>query len=208
MKTALIAGVVLGVSISLWSLVLALTGWFADPVWNELFWIGVAIQVAVLAGTLVRTRNERGFGGQLVVGLATSVIAALLVFGSTMVFTTLAFPDYLADVRVMREQMMLARGVDPMQARAEMEAVAELQTPLGQAFAAAFGTVVTGLFASIALALALRRRGPARGVSINRTEPRNRAASSLEAPRGVVRTHGDERQRRGWARLGRGATGD
>ena len=41
-----------------------------------------------------------------------------------------------------------------------------------------------------------------------RTEPGNRDGPSLEAARGAVRTHGKPRQRRGWNRIGRGATKD
>ena len=65
-----------------------------------------------------------------------SVVAGIIIICSSLIFTTVAFPDYFA----MRD---------------------EGGTPMGEAMAGFMGTLLTGIVASAIIALFVRRRQPA-----------------------------------------------
>lgn len=158
LKAPLVAGVVLGLLVVGWTFVMGLMGWYLDPAPIDPFWVVIAIQTVVLVATLARTRQDRVYGAQVGVGLMTSAVAAVIVFIGSLLFTTVAFPDYFADLRRVRERILREQGMAEAEIVEVMDRVASSQTPTGQAFAGFMGTLGTGLVVSLAAAAVLRDR--------------------------------------------------
>ena len=158
MKTAALAGIVLGLLVAGWTLVMGFTGWYKDPALSSAFFAVVLIQIVVLIVTLAKTRESRGYLGQIGVGVVASLVAAVIIFGSSMVFTTVLFPEYFEELRAMQELLLREQGLDEAAIREQVAAAAPMQTPFMQAFAGFAGTTVTGLVVSAVAAIFLRKR--------------------------------------------------
>jgi hypothetical protein len=158
MKIAIAAGVVLGLLVAAWTLVMGYTGWYKDPQLSSAFFAVVLIQLGVLIVTLAKTRDARGYFGQVGVGLVASLVGAVIIFGSSMLFTTVLFPEYFEELRAMQEHLLREQGLDEGEVRAQLAAGAAMQTPFMQAFAGCVGTTVTGLVVSVIAALFLRKK--------------------------------------------------
>lgn len=158
LQTPILAGVILGLLVVGWTLVMGLTGWYLDPDRLHLFWLVVVIQIVVLAVTLLKTRVGRGYRGQVGVGMITSAIAAVIVFIGSALFTTTIFPDYFEDLRAVRERVLREEGMPEAEIEETLDEIAASQTPTGQAFAGFMGTLGTGLAASLVVAAFLREK--------------------------------------------------
>ena len=88
MKQSVLAGVVLAVLVALWTLVMGVTGWYKNPIAAMLFYLVIPINVAVVVWGLYRTKSEgRRYGGQVVAGVVIGLVAAVLIFGNSLLFT-------------------------------------------------------------------------------------------------------------------------
>lgn len=153
------AGLVMGVACVAWTFVMGLAGWHTHPVLLNLFWVVVAIEVAVLIWGLSQTAAANGYWRQVRAGAMMSILGGVIIFGGSMVFTTVAFPEYFAELRQAHEAMLRAAGQSEEQVRAAVEAAARSQTPLIQAAMGLVGTVATGVLASMVIAGFPRFRG-------------------------------------------------
>jgi hypothetical protein len=87
-----------------------------------------------------------------------SVVAAAIIFCGSMLFTTVAFPDYFQDLRDAHAEMLRAAGRSAAEIEAEVAQASAGQTPLANALAGVAGTIGTGLLASLVIALFHRRK--------------------------------------------------
>ena len=88
-------------------------------------------------------------------------MAAVLVFIGSMLFTTVFFPQYFAEVREMARQSMLAAGNPADQGERTLESAAPMQTPFVNAVMGALMTILAGFIFSLFLAFLVRKRAPA-----------------------------------------------
>lgn len=158
MNQILKTGVWIGALCVAWMFVMGFTGWYKDPALVNLFFLVILFEVVLLFVGLRATAASQVYGQQVVTGTLMSVVAAVIIFCGSLLFTTVAFPSYFADLRAVHEQMLRAEGKPQAEIDAALQAAAEGQTPLANAMAGALGTVVTGGLASAAIAIVLRRR--------------------------------------------------
>jgi hypothetical protein len=134
MNPILSAGVLIGALCALWTFVMGFTGWYKDPAMLRAFFLVIPIEIGGLIWGLRRTAAEgRGYQGQIVAGTLMSVVAGIIIICSSLIFTTVAFPDYVT-----------ARSAGG--------------TPMGEAMAGFMGTLVTGIVASAVIAIFVRRK--------------------------------------------------
>ena len=158
MRTSLIAGVLLGVLVTLWSLVVVATGWYTDPSMVWTFWIVVLIEIAVLIWALRRAAADgQRYGSQVWTGLLTSIVGGLLIFAGSLLITTVLYPEYFTEIRAAGADMARRAGQSEEAVRAILET--PTQTPIQGALGGLIGTVATGLLASLIIAAFLRRKG-------------------------------------------------
>ncbi|MGV8039567.1 MAG: DUF4199 domain-containing protein [Thermoanaerobaculaceae bacterium] len=158
MSPQLKGGLAIGIGCVAWTFVMGLTGWYTHPALLNLFWVVVVIEIAALVWGLGLTSGLKRYWGQVGAGTVMSVIGAVVIFCGSLLFTTVAFPNYFAELRAVQEQMLQARGLAADEVARQVAAAAAFQTPLVQALMGAVGTVVTGFVASLVIAAFRRAR--------------------------------------------------
>jgi len=159
MKLILGSGLLLGVLVAVWMCIMGYTGWYKDPTKAGLFFLVVPIQVAVLIVVLRHTAaHGRGWRAQLMAGTVVSIVAALVIFAASMLFTTVLFPNYFEELRVVQEQLMREAGMGEVEIQRQIEAAARNQTPIGYAFSGFLGTMVVGVISSAVIGIFMRAR--------------------------------------------------
>jgi hypothetical protein len=162
MKPTMKAGIVLGILVFLWTLVMGLTGWYKHPVLLNLFFVVILIQIGVLVwGLRMTAAAGRSYGGQVLSGTTLSAIGAVIIFCGSLLFTTVFFPSYFEEIRETGRQVLAAQGLTEVQIAASLDAQAAVQTPFMQALIGSVMTVVTGLVVSLVLAAFIKRKEPA-----------------------------------------------
>ncbi len=157
MHPILSAGLLIGVLCGVWTFVMGFTGWYKDPVMLWAFFLVIVIEIVGLIWGLRQTAAEgRTYGGQIVAGTLMAVIAGVVIIGSSLLFTMVAFPDYFAELEAAQRQMLQAQGQTPEQIEAAIEAGKTSATPMANAMSGFLGTLVTGILASAVIALFLR----------------------------------------------------
>ncbi|HLP30064.1 MAG TPA: DUF4199 domain-containing protein [Geothrix sp.] len=158
MPPTLRAGLILGLSVAAWTFVMGVTGWYRHPSLHRLFWLVIPLQIGLLVWALRGLAPVSGFGRQVWNGVSISVLASLIIFGASILFTTVVFPHYFQDLEALGRQMMARQGLSPEQIETAVRLQAPLQTPRASAMAGAIGTVVTGFLTSVVAAIWLRKK--------------------------------------------------
>lgn len=118
----------------------------------------VAYQVALLIWALRATAADGGYGRQVWAGVSISLLGSLIIYATSILFTTVVFPNHLQEAVAASRQLMAAQGLSPEQIEAVVKAQAPMQTPRASAMAGVFGTVMTGLFTSVIAAVWFRKK--------------------------------------------------
>lgn len=158
MNTTVKGGILIGVLCAVWTFVMGFTGWYKDPSMLALFYLVILIQVGVLVWGLRKTASEKTYGAQVGSGILMSVIGGVIIIGSSLLFTTVAFPEYFEELRAAQTQMLISAGKTEAEAAAEVGLAAQFQTPGYQAVFGFIGTVVTGAVASLIIAGFARKK--------------------------------------------------
>jgi len=149
MNTIVKAGLALGILVEIWTYLMGFTGWYKDPKLMSLFWVVIAIEIAVLMWALKRTAAEgRGYGGQVGAGTLVALIGGVFTVVGSLIFTTLVFPHYFQDLAAIQEQMLRTSGRSEAEIQQVMAMTAKTSTPAMQAFFGFCGTLVTGIVVS------------------------------------------------------------
>ena len=157
MKQSVLAGVVLAVLVALWTLVMGVTGWYKNPVAAMLFYLVIPINVAVVIWGLYRTKAEgRRYGGQVVAGVVIGIVAAILIFGNSLLFTQVLFPTYTEDVLAGQEELLRSSGASEEQIAAQLDIARTMMKPSIQAATGAFFTFLTTMVTTLIAAAFIR----------------------------------------------------
>ncbi|NWJ40641.1 MAG: DUF4199 domain-containing protein [Geothrix sp.] len=153
-------GVLLGLGVAAWTCIFNLLGWHRQPPLYLLRFIlvVVAYQVALLIWALRATAADGGYGRQVWAGVSISLLGSLIIYATSILFTTVVFPNHLQEAVAASRQLMAAQGLSPEQIEAVVKAQAPMQTPRASAMAGVFGTVMTGLFTSVIAAVWFRKK--------------------------------------------------
>lgn len=161
MNPILSAGLLIGVLCSVWTFVMGFTGWYKDPALANVFFVVILIEIGGLIWGLRRTAAQgRAYGGQILAGTMMAVVAGVIIITSSLVFTTIVFPDYFNEVERAYRAMLQQQGKSEADIEAAVRASAASGTPMAQAMSGFIGTLVTGIVASAVIAIFVRRRGP------------------------------------------------
>ena len=158
MPPTLRAGVILGLSVAAWTFVMGFTGWYKQPNLIALFWLVIPLQIGILLWSLHRTAPATGYGRQVWNGVSSSLLGSIIIYWTSLLFTTVVFPHYFQDLETLGRQLMAKQGLSAAQIDAAVRLQAPMQTPRASAMAGAIGTVVTGFLTSVVAALWLRKK--------------------------------------------------
>ena len=152
------AGLILGILVVLWTLVMGFTGWYHHPALHVLFWLVIPLQVAVLLVLLRITAPACGYVRQVGHGVAASVIASAIIFVGSLFFTVVLFPSYFREMEALGRLKMAQEGLTTAQIDALIQAQSAMLRPIPTAFSGVLGTWFTGLLTSLIAATWLRRK--------------------------------------------------
>jgi hypothetical protein len=153
------AGILIGVLCGLWTLVMGVTGWYKDPSHTAAFLLVIVIEVAGLIWGLRQTAAQgRTYSGQVVAGTLMSIVAGVIIIGASLLFTTVAFPEYFEEIAAVNRQVLQQQGKTEAEIEAEVAAWKEAQTPERQAMYGFLGTFVTGVVVSAVVGIWIRAR--------------------------------------------------
>ncbi|MGB2714804.1 MAG: DUF4199 domain-containing protein [Vicinamibacterales bacterium] len=157
MHPILSAGILIGVLCAIWTFVMGFTGWYKDPAMANAFFLVIPIEIAGLVWGLKRTSaEERTYRAQLVAGTLMSVVAGVIIVCSSLLFTTVAFPEYFRELEAAQRKIMQSQGKSAAEIEQVVRDNASSTTPMGQAMAGFVGTLVTGIVASAVIAIWVR----------------------------------------------------
>jgi Protein of unknown function (DUF4199) len=152
------AGVLLGVLCVIWTFVMGFTGWYKDPVMLNLFFLVIPLEIAIVIWALRQTASSATWGRQVVNGLVLSLVASVIIFAGSLLFTTVAFPNYFNDLQATQTEMLKSAGLSEADIKSQVAAAAAMQTPLINAFTGVIGTVVTGVVVAAIVGAFLRKK--------------------------------------------------
>jgi hypothetical protein len=159
MNPILAAGLLIGVFCGLWTFVMGFTGWYRNPVMMNAFFAVILIEVVGLVWGLRQTaRQGRGWASQVLAGTFMSVIAGIVIIGSSLLFTTVAFPDYFVEIEQMGRQVMQQQGVGDAEIAQALEKSRAWATPMNYALGGFLSTLLTGVIVSAGLAVVIRAK--------------------------------------------------
>jgi hypothetical protein len=152
-------GVLLGILVVVWTFVMGFTGWYKHPALLNLFWAVILINIAVVVLGLRQTAEQgRRYGGQIGAGVMIGLIGGVLIVVGSLVFTTVAFPDYFDELRAIQEERLVASGMPDDQIAMTLDMMEKTQTPVFQAISGFVGTVLTSLVTSLIAAIFIRKK--------------------------------------------------
>ena len=152
-------GLWIGLLTVLWMLVMGYTGWYLHPSLLNLFFLVIVIEVALIFRALRITAPTRTYLQQVAAGTTMAVVAAVVIFCGSYLFTTVLFPNYFQDLQRVGREAMTQQGLPEAEIARRLEAAAAWQTPVRNALQGVIGTVLTGVVASLVIGAFARKRG-------------------------------------------------
>ncbi|MGA2260327.1 MAG: DUF4199 domain-containing protein [Acidobacteriota bacterium] len=159
MKRVWAAGILIAVLCALWQLLMGVTGWYKDPVMMKVFWVVILIQIGCLIWGLRGTAKEgKRYWAQVGYGTLMSLIAGVILFCWSYLFTSVLYPNYFAEMRAMQEDVLRKAGQSQAEITAVLDLMAKTQTSLIQAISGFAGCVITGLVCSLVIGAFIRKK--------------------------------------------------
>jgi hypothetical protein len=87
-----------------------------------------------------------------------AIVAGVIVIGSSVLFTTVLFPNYPQELEQMYRATLQGQGRSDADIAAAVQANAASWTPMAQAMSGFLGTLVTGIVSSAAIGYFVRKR--------------------------------------------------
>jgi len=158
MKKAINGGLLLGLLCAFWQVIMGVTGWYLDPVMLNLFWVVILIQAIVIYLYLNKSAKENTYWAQVGYGTLISLYGGLVLFIFSILFTTLFFPSYFNDLKMMQEKLLTEAGKSPEELKAQIALTSQTQTTFLQALFGLLGTVITGFILSLIIGAFKRKK--------------------------------------------------
>ena len=161
MNPILSAGLLIGVLCGIWTFVMGFTGLYKDPVMLNAFFLVIPIEIGGLIWGLRKTAAlGRNYRAQILAGTMMAIVAGVIIMCSSLLFTTLVFPAYFADLEQTYRTILQQQGKSEADITAAIQANAASSTPMAQAINGFIGTLVTGIVASAVIAVFVRAKPP------------------------------------------------
>jgi hypothetical protein len=158
-KTIVRNGVLLGVLVEIWTVVMIATGWHKDPMLLNLFFLVIPLQVTILVMALRDTAAAGDvYGKQVLNGIGISLVAGGIIFLGSVFVTTVLFPNYFSELRTLGSEMLAKTGLSAAEIESRILANPGLYDPVANGVRGFVGTTVTGAVVTAITAFFVRKR--------------------------------------------------
>lgn len=158
MKHVLKYGILIGVVCALWTFIMGFLGWYKDPVLLNMFWLVIIFEIIILVLGLKKTAPENTYGQQVLKGSLMAVIGSVIIFLGSILFTTIVFPNYFNELQELNRQLLAEAGKTPDEIDTLVKEMSAAQTPFFQALSGMFGTIFTGILASLIISAIYKKK--------------------------------------------------
>jgi hypothetical protein len=107
---------------------------------------------------LRKSASENTYGKQVLAGTLASVIAGVILFFNSLLFTTVLFPNYFNDIETMQTTMLKNEGKSDEEISKAVELHKPMHTHLMSATLGFVSTIATGLVSSLVIAAFVRKK--------------------------------------------------
>jgi len=159
LKNAANYGLILGLTIIIYTLILQFTGNAQNPVagWASFIFMAVAVSIGTKN---LRDKFQSGYisygravGSGMLIVISTSIIQAFFIYA----FYKYISPDALQDLFTNMEDAMMQRGSTDQEIELSMKMMRAYTGPLTLAFSAIFGSAFWGLIISLISAIFVKK---------------------------------------------------
>lgn len=159
-RSAMIYGLYVGIVLTLFSVILYVTGQTQNKV---LGYLSIPIYIAAIAVAQINYRN-RELNGEMSYGQGVGFVAALMLFSGiiTALYTLIIYkidPGLIEQLKNLQEQKMAAKGMSDDQIDAGMQMVSKFMTPGIMAIFSLFGSVIMGTIVSLVTSIFTQKKG-------------------------------------------------
>lgn len=157
-KSAMVYGLYLGIAITLYSVILYVSGQTQNKGLGYISFLLYAIGI-VLAQISYRNKELNGsisYGQSVGIGVAVMLFAGII----TSLYNIIIFsidPSLLVQIKAMQEEAMLERGMSEDQIEAAMSMASKMMTPGWISISALFGSVIIGTIVSLVTSIFIKK---------------------------------------------------
>jgi uncharacterized membrane protein YeaQ/YmgE (transglycosylase-associated protein family) len=109
----------------------------------------ILIQIVIMVWGLKGTAAGATYGSQIKTGTIMSLIAGVIIFCGSILFTAVAYPHYFEELRTVGQEVLKSQGKSEAEITALLDAQAPMQTSFWQAFFGFIGTLITGVIVAL-----------------------------------------------------------
>jgi len=158
MNMTLKGGIVLGVLVTVFTLINGFAGLYKNP---SLGWVFPVIATVILIGVLVwalrQTAAVKKFWGQVGTGTMIAVVGGVVIIFGSLLFTSL-FPDYQEFALANAEDSWRDKGLSQEQIDQQLPIAQAMVKPIPQAILGFVMTILTGFVFSLIIGAFVRKK--------------------------------------------------
>lgn len=160
LKSAMNSGLILGIVLVVYSLIIYIIGIIKPP-----FWVGLINYALIIGGIIYGTKKFRDedLGGEISYSKALGFGVLICVFASiisgiyTVLLMTVIDPEYIAKMMSAIEEEYMKSGLSEQQIEAAMKMVAKMQSPIIMTITTVFGFAFMGTIFSLITSAFLKK---------------------------------------------------
>lgn len=158
MNSAVKAGVILAVAVSLVSVVYFMAGLHENPMLGiALVLVFIAVNIAVVVWALKQTARQNTYVQQLLNGAVIGLVGGVLILASSFVLQSYVFPDAMQETRDATVSFLEGMNMPEAQLQAQIAKLDEA-TPMTGAIQGGVGTLITSVLIAAIAGIFLRRK--------------------------------------------------
>lgn len=159
-KSAMTTGLILGIALVVFSLIIYMVGVFKPP-----FWVSIIQYLIIIGGIVYGTIKFRDedLGGEisysqaLGFGVLICVFAAVISGIYTILLMTVIDPEYITKLMSVMEEELVSKGMPEEQIEASMKIFSKMQSPIIMAVSTVVGFAFMGTIFSLVTSAFLKK---------------------------------------------------
>lgn len=160
-KSAMIYGLYLALALTLFSVILYVTGLILD---QKIGYISIAIYVAGIAMAQIYYRNRElngsiSYSQALGFGVAVMLFSGIVTALYTMILYTFIDPGLVEQMKTMQEEALMQRGMSEEQIESTMAMASKMMSPAWLSIWGLFASVFMGTIVSLVTSIFVKKQG-------------------------------------------------